>query len=265
MKRVLRSCLHSRRYNGRPLRLNQSPYRDFRLNPTNVPFSNVFIDYFGPYLVRKVTDQVDKVYIFCITCLWTRAINLKLSIDLTTAEFIRSFQLHVFEYGLSQLVLSDLGTLLLAGADIISNFHYYLVTRSYFSENNAKHISIQQYPKGCSSLGSLVESCVKLMKRLLSGSVGRNVLVFRDFEYFVCQTVHLVNRRPAAFRESLHDYTTDSLPVWITPELLIRGYNLLSVNIIPSLQSLDDLELDPNFDTDPISIIRDSNAKLRKV
>ena len=80
----------------------------------------------------------------------------------------------------------------------------------------------------------------------------------------MCQAVHLVYRRPVAYRESLRDCTTDSLPVPITPELLIRGYNL-SVSIIPSLQSLDDLELDPNFDTDPISIIRDSNAKLRKV
>ena len=149
----------------------------------------------------------------------------------------------------------------MAGADIISNFVDDPVTRSYFCESNSKHISFQQYPKGCSSLGSLVGSCVKLTKRL-SGSVGRNVLGFWDFEYFVCQAVHLVNQRPVAFRESLRDCTTDSLPVPITPELLVRGYNL-SVNIILSLESLDDLELGPNFDTDPISIISDSNNRLR--
>ena len=38
VKRVLRSCVHCRRYNGRPLKLNQSPCRDFKLNPTNIPF-----------------------------------------------------------------------------------------------------------------------------------------------------------------------------------------------------------------------------------
>ena len=73
--------------------------------------------------------------------------------------------------------MSDLDTQLVAGADNISKFIDDPVTGSYLSENNAKRVSFQQYPKDCRTL---VESCVKLTKRLLSGSVGRNVLGFRD-------------------------------------------------------------------------------------
>lgn len=264
VKRALKGCVHCRRFNSRTLKLNQSPYREFRLNPSNIPFSNVFLDYIGPYLVRVDSGKV-KVYILIITCLWTRAINLKISLDLSTGEFLRSLQLHTFEFGVPQLVLSDLGSQLVAGADIITNFLSDPGTQSYFSEHNSKVISFQQYYKGCSQLGALVESCVKLTKRLLSGSVGNNVLEFRDFDFIVSQTVHLVNRRPVAFRESLRDCSTVDLPEPITPELLIHGHNLLSINLIPSLQVIDEDDFDQSGDFDPIAGIRNTYSKLCKV
>ena len=34
VKRVLRDCVHCKRFNSRSIKLNQSPYRDFRLEPT---------------------------------------------------------------------------------------------------------------------------------------------------------------------------------------------------------------------------------------
>lgn len=65
VKRVLKYCVHCRRYNARALKLNQSPYRDFRLNPTNIPFSNLFIDHIGPYYVKsnsRKSEGMDTVY-----------------------------------------------------------------------------------------------------------------------------------------------------------------------------------------------------------
>ena len=41
--------------------------------------------------------------------------------------------------------------------------------------------------KGHSALASLVETCVKMAKRALAGSVGRNVLEYWDFELHVQQ------------------------------------------------------------------------------
>lgn len=264
VKRVLKACVHCRRYNSRTVKLNQSDYRSFRLNPTNVPFSSIFLDHMGPFFV-KINQQKVKVWILVITCLWTRAINLKLSLDLGTEEFIRAFQLHAFEFGLAQLVLSDAGTQIVAGAKRISNFLDDSNVRSYFKENNAEVTTFEQYYKGCSKLGSLVESCVKMTKRLLAGSIKLNVLNVRDFEFFVAQTVHLVNRRPVAFRDSLRDCDGGELPEIITPELLIHGHNLLSANVIPSLQSVSETNGDPDFQLDPDDRIKRSFTKLCKV
>ena len=154
----MRLCVHCRRFNGRTIKLNQSDYRDFRLSPCNIPFSNIVLDYIGPFFVRVLSQKIN-VYILCVTCLWTRAINLKGSLDLSTNEFLRSFQLHTFEYGVPQLVLSDLGSQLVAGADVIANFLNDPNTQAHFKDNCAKIISFEHYYKGCSKLGSIVEAC----------------------------------------------------------------------------------------------------------
>ena len=261
VKKILRQCMHCRRYNNRTLKLSQSPYKEVRLNPSQIPFNHVFIDHAGPFYVQ-MNNVKTKVYILVITCLFTRAINLKVSIDLTTDEFLRALQLHSFEFGLPSLIVSDMGSSFVAGADIISSFLDDKSVKSHFENNNIQCLKFETYYKGCNKLGSLVESCVKLTKRLLSGSVKNNVLNFRDFEFYVLEAKHLVNRRPIAFKESLRNNGVDC-PDPITPEILIYGHELCSVNIIPNLQITDISGLDPDFE--PVQRVHDCFKKLRKI
>ena len=261
VKKILKDCIVCRRFNNRTLKLNQSPYKNLRLNPTNMVFNFSFIDYAGPFFV-KINGVKSKVYLLIITCLWSRAINIKISLDLTTKEFLRSLQLHCFEYGVSSLILSDMGSSFLAGADIITNFLDDQTVKSYLESNNMQSLSFEHYYKGCNKLGSLVESCVKLTKRLLSASIKKNVLDFHDFEFAVMEARHIVNRRPIAFKEALRDPDL-GVPKCITPESLIHGHDLQSVNLIPPLQPVNFENLDPNYD--PVQGVHDSYKKLRKV
>ena len=110
-----------------------------------------------------------------------------------------------------------------------------------------------------------MESCVKLTKRLIFGAINNNVLVFRDFEFLIAQTVHIVNKRPIAFKSSLRDSDTDEFLNTITPENLLRGHDLLSVNLIPSLQPDVD-EDDPDWNQFVgVSSVRENSSSLRKV
>ena len=264
VKKLLKSCIHCKRFNAHAVKLNQNVYRDFRLNPSNKPFATIAIDYAGPYKIREGTE-IKKVYVLVVTCLFTRAVNLKLSINMTTEEFLRSFQLHCYEYGLPIFVLSDLGSNLVAGADVVVNFLSDPQTTSFLETSGAGMIQFHQYYKGHHQLGSLVETCVKATKRLISGAIKNNVLKLREFEFIVCKTVHLINRRPIAFKESLRDSTSLEFPEPITPELLIHGFNLTSVNIIPALHAVnyDECILDPDFDVH--NNIRVSCDKLSRV
>ena len=132
----------------------------------------------------------------------------------------------------------------------------------YFEENNVKPLLFQQYFKGCSQLGSLVEVCVKMIKRLLFGAIKNNVLTYYDFDFLVSNVVHLVNRRPIAFKDALRDNNTDFVPEPITPEQLIRGYELSSLNLIPDLQPFSDPVYDGNTNT---TSVQDGYFKLRKI
>ena len=261
VKKVIKKCLTCRRFNNRTYKLNQSPYRIERLDPPSVPFNYVYLDYMGPFEVYR-DKKKSKVWILCITCLWSRAINLKICSDLSVKEYIRSFQLHCFEWGLPVYCVSDLGSNLVAGANVISSFLNDVETTKYMQENNIKLLKFEQYSKGHSELGSLVESCVKMCKKLIYSSIRNTILSFKDFEFLICNTVHLINRRPVAFKDCIRQSSDDNLIDPITPEILLRGYELTSINVIPDLQ----YNPDPDWvNSNKVDIVRTNYEKLSKV
>ena len=265
VRKVIRECVVCKRLNERPIQLNQSDYRDFRVEPPSVPFRYIFIDYMGPYQVIWNGEKT-KVWILIITCLWSRAVNMKICLNADVKFFLRALQLHVFEFGLFELCLSDLGSQIVAGTNLIKAFLDDFETQNYFEKNGIKPVKFNQYCKGNSSLGALVESCVKLTKKLLYGAIRNNVLDYLDFEFIIHQTTHLVNKRPIAFKDGLRSKLEEDTVNPITPEILLKGYDLPSLNLIPELQlSPDDNDPDwVNADNFP-EVIRSNHLKLSKV
>ena len=244
VKRVIKDCLICRRYNARPCKLNQNVYREFRVNPPVQPFASVFIDYIGPWTVEFNTVK-RKVYLLIITCLFTRAVNLKICISADTKDFLKAIQLHVYEYGLFKECRADQGSQLTAGFNTLRNYFSDMDTVKFFDEHGMKYVIFDQFSKGHSALGSLVETLVKQVKYLVNKTIGRRVLDYFDFNLLISQTVHLINRRPVAFKETLRDKDID-VPDSITPEMLIHGYSMLSLNTIPHLQ-VDQSNCDPDW------------------
>ena len=270
VKRILRKCVKCKRYNTRAIKLNQNAYREFRSSPSEKPYSSIFIDLMGPWNV-KIGSDTKKVYILIITCLFTRAVNLKLLYGADTDTFLRALQLHVYEYGIFQECRADLGSQIKAGFNLLKTFWSDCDTCRFLNENGIKAINMEQYCKGNSKLGSLVESLVKQTKYMLNKCIGTKILKFLDFELAVCQTVHLINRRPVAFKDSLRN-SDDVVPEPITPEMLIHGYPLVSLNTIPHMQPSSDS--DPDFkvtETTPSKLdeyyskVRKTREKLSKV
>ena len=262
VKKTLKTCLICRRFNNRAVKLNQSGYREFRSDPPRIPYRSVFIDHLGPFNVRGVNGR-SKVYLLLITCLYSRAVNLKVCSDLSCATFLRAFQLHTFEHGVPEFCISDSGSQIVAGSLMIKNFLNDDETKSYFQQCNVKPIEFYQYPRGRNELGGAVEILVKMVKRLLFGAIRNMVLDEKDFEFLICKTVHIINRRPVAFSEVLRDNDSKcALPNVITPETLMRGHELVSMNLIPDLQSYDE---PPNWDEneDSVDSLRKNYTKLR--
>lgn len=265
VRRILKKCVVCHKVNARPIKLNQSNYRDFRYSPSKVPFAYIFLDYIGPINVKF--DGINKkVWILIITCLYTRAISLKICFNADTNEFLRNLQLHVYEHGLFQLCLSDLGSQITSGSRLVRNLLDDIHCHEFFQANGIKTPSFEQYAKGNSSLGSLIEILVKQTKLLITKSIGKNILSFPDFQTLIYRTVHIVNRRPVAFKETLRDFVDADLPTPITPEMLLYGRELVSLNIIPQPQ-FDDFhyEENPNFMRQSLEKISRVHKKLFEI
>ena len=258
VKSVLNECLHCRRFNSKPVSLNQSDYRDFRVSPEIVPFRSTFIDHFGPIYV-KMEGVRKKVYVLLLTCLFTRAVHMIVSRDLSTDEFLIAFQKFVYTYGLPAEVYSDLGTSIVSGGNVIKEFLKDYKSKLFMAEKGIKELQFEQYYAGNSSLGGVVESMVKLAKRLIFGSIKNNVIDYFQFESLVVEINHLINKRPVAFENALRD-TSEIVPRTITPELLLHGYDLPTINCVPNFQPSD--QSDPDYGQPKI---KDAHAKLQKI
>ena len=252
VRKVLRKCINCKKFHARTIKINQSAYRESRLSPSCIPFRDVFLDYMGPFNVKS-KDSGDKVWILIITCMWTRAVNLKVCDNQSCDEFLKAFQLHVFDYGVPEKCTSDQGTQLVAGANYLKTYLSDMQTKNYLDEKGIKCFQFQHYFKGRSELGSLVETCVKSVKKLLISSIKKNILTLKDFTFIVCQSVHLINKRPIAFKETLRDDSIcETLPDIITPEKIIRGYELPSLNILPYVDNSDDPDWEPGVSSEKI-------------
>lgn len=191
--------------------------------------------------------------------MWSRYINLKMCADLSVESFLRAFQMHVHEFGMPCKVVSDSGTSVIAGSNIIKDFLKDVDTREYLQEHEIGEISFTQYYKGNSAQGSLVESAVKLVKKLIFGSIN-NIISYFDMEFLISELINIVNKRPVALKESLRDNEVN-VPVPITPELLVHGYKLPTVNCIPALH-VDDADVDYS---DHAGVIKGNFDHLRKI
>ena len=260
VKKALKICTTCKRFNNKPLPLNQSPYRHMRLDPPQIPFRSIYMDYIGPINVYQ-NSKKSKAYILCISCIWSRAVNLVLCEDASAGEFLRAFQLHTYMYGIPSFCMSDLGSNLTAGSKIIQDYLSEAETHAFFEENGISTVTFDNYFKGCSKLGGLVEIIVKYVKKLIFGAIKTNILKFREFEFIIAHCTHIINRRPVSFKEALRALPDDDLPEIITPQLLINGYPLVSVNIIPELHIA---ESDPDLDSSS-EAIRMNYHKLLKV
>ena len=86
-----------------------------------------------------------------------------------------------------------------------------------------------------------------MVKQLLCKAIHTFVLDYFQFEFVVQKTLDLVNKRPVAFKESLRSLDIDDVPFCITPQMLVRGYETFSLNIIPYIQGDNSDSSDPSF------------------
>ena len=131
MRKVLLECITCKRLNESPIKLNQSDYRDFRVDPPSIPFRYIIIDYMGPFTLNW-NEKKTKAWILIITCLWSRAVNMKV-FDCRYEGLLDSTSI-THEFGMFERCFSDLCSQITAGSNIIANFLDDYETNDLFRE-----------------------------------------------------------------------------------------------------------------------------------
>ena len=232
IKNVIKNCVNCRLLHGRSVAVNVNDYPDFRINPGRRPFTTVMIDTIGPFNVNVGNCQ-HKHYLLLLTCMFTRAINLVICESLGTADFLRAVQLHILEYGVMESIVSDNQPSFVVGLDYLGKVLKETDFQNFLKSHGIKSFSFKPYPSGASFLGGAVESLVKQVKHVLYVSISRGKVTSKEFSYLVAEAKALVNKRVIGFKKCLtNDQEGMQVPFAITPESLLKGYEVPSFNIL---------------------------------
>ena len=246
IKKVLKVCISCKKLYGRTIKLNQAPYRSFRIDPLQRPFMNIALDHIGPFNVCDPSNNKIKTYLLIITCFYTRAINLIVCQNINNKSFLQALQQHIHEYGIPQTVISDNGSPITSSVKQVQEYLTDPDIQNFMKERNIKPLEFSPYPAGASFLGGVVESMVKQVKHLIYSSIGKRILNLDEFYFITSECKMLVNKRPICYKDSLREASEDpSIPI-ITPELLLKGYEVDFLSVIPQLSdTFDDKDYVP--------------------
>ena len=154
----------------------------FRVSSHEPPFSNVGIDCFGPFLVKRARSEV-KRYGCIFSCMVTRAIHLEMIDCLDTNSFLNAFRRFVARRGMPKRIISDNGT------------NFVGARRAMFATNNDVEWIFQ--PPHASHMNGAWERLIRTVRKVLVGIVPRNIpLTDESFRTLLCEVERIVNSRP---------------------------------------------------------------------
>ena len=109
IKRCVTSCFQCKVQNKQPMKQQMAPLPPVRIHSGDPPFTNIGIDYFGPFQVKR-SRSTTKRWGCLFTCLATRAVHIEIAYPLSAGSFLLDFHRFMARCGKPALVWSDNGT-----------------------------------------------------------------------------------------------------------------------------------------------------------
>lgn len=164
------------------------------------PYENVGVDYTGHFYVKDLElGKCVKYYILIYTCLHIRSIHLDLIPDMSTGQFLLSYQRFSNLYGIPSALYSDNAKSFTQAGKILGES----LNSDEFSEhlrlNGTSHIQIPLYSAW---VGSAWERLIRVVKSCLYKTVGRSKLTYFEFLTSLSNIQNAVNSRPLTYRSS---------------------------------------------------------------
>ncbi|XP_059046949.1 uncharacterized protein LOC131842434 [Achroia grisella] len=191
IRSVIANCVNCFRVKPQPaptpLMGNLPTYRVNQLKP----FSNVVVDYGGPFdiaLGRGRGVKTYKGYICVFICAATKAIHIELASELSTEAFLAVLKRFIARRGRCSHIVSD------QGRNFVGASNYLDSVMKKVTETQEIKFSLS--PPGSPHFNGLAEAGIKSVKTHLARVIGLQRLTFEEFYTVLTQIESMLNSRP---------------------------------------------------------------------
>ena len=166
----------------------------------SLPFTNVGVDYAGPYFLRDRKGRGAKYfkgYICLFICLATKAVHIEVVSDLTTEAFLACLHRFTSRRGIPSMIMSDNGRTFVGAARELNELYEFFRLNSGYIENAAssKKINWKFIPAYSPHFG-IWEAGIKSCKHHLSRIAKDAKLTFEQLTTLTAQIEAILNSRP---------------------------------------------------------------------
>lgn len=195
IRKVLSKCVTCRRLAAKPGKQKMANLPSDRLTGDKPPFTNVGIDYFGPFEV-KVGRSLVKRYGVLFTCLTTRAIHLEVAHSLETDSCINAFRRFISRRGQVSVMRSDNGTNLVGAEkemrEAIKGWNQVKMSEALLQKN----VTWIFNPPAGSHFGGIWERQIRSVRRILNQVLKQQIIDDERLHTLFCEVEAIVNNRP---------------------------------------------------------------------
>lgn len=195
VRQELRSCLSCRK---RWAKVGEQKMSDLPLDRVKTdipPFTNVGVDYFGPFMVKRGRTQ-EKRYGCLFTCLNIRAVHIEVTESLRTDSFVNALRRFTARRGQVQLMRSDNGTNFKSAdkelGEAIAEWNESHIV-DYLAQKKIKWL---YNPPGASHHGGVWERMIRTVRNILKSIAGEQLLTDEQLRTVMCEAEGIINGRP---------------------------------------------------------------------
>ena len=199
-------CFDCHRFRAQGLQPPMADLPDNLFQETQSPviFTNVGVDYLGPFAVVHRDSEV-KTYICLFTCFVTRAIHLEVAENLSTDKCLTAIRRFIARRGQPRLFLSYNGSNFLGARKQIRR-RPLMLDHDYIKDQLLNQsVEWKLNPPSAPHFGGVSDRLVQCVKRALLLNLGSAKLTPDVFATIVSEAECLVNSRPLTHLRSNHE------------------------------------------------------------
>ncbi|XP_031425672.1 uncharacterized protein LOC116220857 [Clupea harengus] len=186
---------YPRKNRGKPGEQKMADLPGERLVTDLPPFTNVGLDYFGPFEVRRGRSML-KRYGVIFTCMTSRAVHLEVACSLTTDSCINAIRRFLCRRGPAQHMRSDHGTNLVGAERELREALQAMEHRKIQQTLRKEGVQWSFNPPTASHHGGFWERLIRMVRHVLCSVLKQQTLDDEGLTTVFCEVEAILNSRP---------------------------------------------------------------------